>query len=126
MHFFICWTNSSRGLAGPWGYNGQKDALGVPTSLFSLVGHRGRESDTQGRAAYLPTVLWGRLAHDPCSLNWTCLCVGVSRIQLATDKLETAASAACGARPDVCMVSIDDKVSVISRPPVLLGELADS
>ena len=51
---------------------------------------------------------------------------GASRAQLAADKLETAALAACGARPDVCMVSIDDKVSVISRPPLFLREHADS
>lgn len=55
-----------------------------------------------------------------------CLYFGVSRTQLAADKLETAASAACGARPDVFVVPIDDKVSVISRPPLFLREHADS
>lgn len=60
------------------------------------------------------------------SFEWTCWYFGVPRIQWAADKLETAALAACGVRPDVCMVSIDDKVSVISRPPLLLRELTDS
>lgn len=55
-----------------------------------------------------------------------CLYFGVSRTQLAADRLETAASAACWARPDVCVVPIDDKVSVISRPPLFLREHADS
>ena len=55
-----------------------------------------------------------------------CSYFGVSRTQLAADKLETAASAACGVRLDVCVVPIDDKVSVISRPPLFLRERADS
>lgn len=94
---------------------------------LSLVGCRGQESHRHSGAPHVPPT--GAVAN---SGSWflyferTCLYFGVSRIQLAAHKLETAALAACGARPDVCMVPIDDKVSVMSRPPLLLGELTDS
>lgn len=94
--------------------------------LSSLLSDIGVGSQTLRAVPRLAHGAGGKVGSRPLFFERTCLCVGVSRIQLATDKLDTAASAACGARPDVCMVWIDDKVHVISRPPVLLRELADS
>lgn len=71
-----------------------------------------------------PKTLWGRATSpSPLHAEWTCFYFGVCRIQAASDKLETALLAACRARPDVCTVSIDDEVSVISRSPLLLWDL---
>lgn len=92
---------------------------------LSLVGCWGQESHRHSGASHLsPRVVWGSVGRGSCTLNGPACTLGFQ--DSTADKLETAALAACGARPDVCMVSIDDKVSVISRPPLLLRELTDS
>lgn len=86
----------------------RRDVLSVPTSLLSRPGS-GVGSQALGAPPTPPRLTRGAAGKGgsrPLYLEWTCLYVGVSRTPLAADKLQTAASAACGARPAACVASI--------------------
>lgn len=62
---------------------------------------------------------------DFLHLECTCLCFGDPGIKPAADTSQSAALAACRARPDVCVASIHAEESVISRSLLLLlGKLS--